>query len=71
MRRDLDLQRSYTPDNCDIILRQLYVPPLARADAGDLAVLTNFLIKMNREAIRTLMHEFSFEARQRVLGSGV
>ena len=60
-----------TPDNCDSILRQLYVPALARTDTDDLAVLTNFLIKMNREVIRLVMHYFPFEECQRVLGSGV
>lgn len=38
-------------------------------DVSDLAVLTNVLIKMNREVIRTVMFEFSFEERQRVLDS--
>lgn len=42
-----------------------------QADAGDLSVLTDFLIAMNRKAIRMVMHEFSIEERLRVLGSGV
>ncbi len=51
--------------------RDKYLDAMDQADAGDLSVLTNFLIKMNREAIRIVMHEFSVEERLRVLGSGV
>ena len=51
--------------------RDRYLAAMDQVDAGDLAALTNFLIKMNREAIRTVMHEFSVEERLRVLGSGV
>ena len=49
--------------------RDRYLDAMDRADAGDLSVLTNFLIAMNRKAIRLVMFEFSFEERQRVLGS--
>ena len=51
--------------------RDRYLDAMDRADAGDLSVLTDFLISMSREAIRMVMHEFSFTERQRVLGAGV
>ena len=51
--------------------RNRYLDAMNQADAGDLSVLTDFLIKMSREAIRIVMHEFSVEERLRVLGSGV
>ena len=51
--------------------RNRYLDAMNQADAGDLSVLTDFLIAMNRKAIRLVMHEFSVEERLRVLGSGV
>ena len=38
--RSLDLQRSYTPDNCDSIISQLYVPTLAQAVRYDRTTYT-------------------------------
>lgn len=49
--------------------RDRYLDALNRADSGDLSALVDFLIYLSRETIRTVMHEFSFEERQRVLGS--
>ena len=51
--------------------RDRYLDAMDRADAGDLSVLTDFLIAMNRKAILLVMHEFSIEERRRVLGDGV
>ena len=38
--RSLDLQRSYTPDNCDSIINRLYVPTLAQAVRYDRTTYT-------------------------------
>ena len=38
--RSLDLQRSYTPDNCDNIISRLYVPTLAQAVRYDRTTYT-------------------------------
>ena len=38
--RSLDLQRSYTPDNCDSIIGRLYVPTLAQAVRYDRTTYT-------------------------------
>ena len=51
--------------------RQKYLDAMQLADTGNLSVLVDFLISMSREAIRMVMHEFSFAERQRVLGAGV
>lgn len=38
--RALDLQRRYTPDNCDSIIGQLYVPALSQAVRYDRTTFT-------------------------------
>lgn len=48
--------------------RGAYLHSMQQADAGNLSVLTDFLIAMERKAVRVVMADFPVEERMRVLG---
>ena len=48
--------------------RDNYLSAMQAADAGDLSVLTDFLINMARQSVRMAMADFASEERMQVLG---